>query len=340
MLRTSQISMLLLVAAVFALPWSPALGDPLQGRDVLKFSQLPMVGTDINGTKYWGHDELSTAWAMTPGLPAGDPQEYAGTAMADDFADKFDTPVVHVKWWGSYINDQNSDFMKARKFLISFETDVPVDLNSGGTFNEFSHPGTPLLSQVVTLGPLAPGSGTFMETPLATPAGVEGIYEYNAELACPFPQEADTVYWLKIVALDDVADAANPLLWGWHNRDYTVFDPLASPAIAPGEYLDGTIVGSDGTDYPIWHFQDDSVSSSVFVTEPMPPNPDDPCDWYVQQDNYMPQNYVSPYDGPTEIFRYSKDLAFELYTVPEPSTFVLLGLGAAYLLTIRRRKLL
>src|SRR5215510_11411006 len=91
----SVISLVLLVSAVAA--------DPLPTRDIVKFSQRPMNGTLIptEGTvqRYWGHDELSTAYSA---LTDAGRTPYQGTFMADDFADKFSSPVVHVKWWGSY----------------------------------------------------------------------------------------------------------------------------------------------------------------------------------------------------------------------------------------------
>jgi hypothetical protein len=187
---------------------SSAWADPLPGRDVRKFAQLPMDGTLLPGPQgtvqpYWGHDEFSTAYGVTVG-PAN-AVIYQGRFMADDFADEFKTPVVHVKWWGSYLNNILGQF-PIEKFLISFEEDVPVSAT-----NPFSHPGTPLLNQIVRrvpLGGLAPGSGTYTEAPvsLGGPPLSETLYEYNAELHLdkPFRQQADTVYWLKIVALVDL----------------------------------------------------------------------------------------------------------------------------------------
>src|SRR6185503_9183596 len=89
----------LAVSAVFA---SLTQADPLPG-EILKFSQQPMVNTAIQGQIYFGHDELSTAYGV--GNAANPPTSYRGTFMADDFADTFNTPVVHLTWWGSYMNN-------------------------------------------------------------------------------------------------------------------------------------------------------------------------------------------------------------------------------------------
>src|SRR5437870_4847527 len=107
-------TLLLAMLAVFAASGA-AHADPLQG-EVLKFSQRPMDQTPIQGALYFGHDEHSTAYA--PFGPA--PTLYRGDFMADDFADKLSSPVVHIRWWGSYLN--NSDqFGKVSKFLVAFE---------------------------------------------------------------------------------------------------------------------------------------------------------------------------------------------------------------------------
>lgn len=335
-------------ASVFSfLLATSAAGDPIDGRDVLKFSQRPMINTTLigpNGTAevFHGHDELSTAWGIRPDTGAP-PLVFQGRFMADDFADHFNSPVVHVKWWGSYLNRPTSiPDPRVRRFLISFESDVPVGPNNP---LPFSHPGEPLLNQIVTLdadGVFKPGEGTFTETMIAGSTSVDGpIFEYNSELHLDkaFPQKAETVYWLKIVALDEIANPNVPmdlrLQWGWHNRDYTIWDPLAStpPAVVPGEHIQGYLP-QPGGDIPIWHFQDDSVSGNVAViidpTMPIMPR--------IEQGGYMKQNYVPPYDGPSLITNYSKDLAFELYTVPEPATCALVGLAMVGWLGLRRRK--
>ena len=300
---TASISMVLLAGFNFS---TTAHADPLQG-EVLKFQQAPLNNLQLQGAIYNGHDELSTAYQ---GLNPTNPNGWQGTFMADDFADKLSSPIVHLSWWGSYIANPNNTALT--KFLISFETDVPGS-NSAGTF---SQPGTPILSQVVTAGALAPGSGTFTEA-LVNGNVPEHLYKYNAELNLgqDFPEQKDTVYWLKIVAL--TSDQA--LQWGWHDRDYTAQDTFASPAVSPGETQNG----------PVWHFQDDAVSGRVDI------NPLVPTGLSVVQNGMLPTNYVDNIDGPPGIGNFSKDLAFELYTVPEPSSMALLGLGG---LTILRRR--
>ncbi len=342
----------LLSVALLSTVVSKANADPLPGRDLLKFSQQPMINTPIpnpNGTVgiYHGHDELSTLYNSAPiGTPIVD---YSGIAMADDFADAFSSPVLHVKWWGSYMNNTLNANNAVNKFLIAFESDIPANQNPAGNF---STPGQVLSSQIVTAGPLSPGSGTFSEKlVLSVPAPGEDIYEYNAELHLgkEFFQKPETVYWLKIAALVDVVPGTTPLQWGWHNRDYTVIDPLAAavtPPVLPGERDERIELGASYPT-PVWHFQDDSVSAQtrIGVDATMPNMP-----LFVQQFGYIPQHYVNGLDGPgpvvatdgtilqSGIGQFSKDLAFELYTyntVPEPTTCMLLACGMAAVLLRR-----
>jgi hypothetical protein len=138
------------------------------------------------------------------------------------------------------------------------------------------------------------------------------------------------VYWLKIVALEDQAAGAGTFNWGWHDRDYRVNDPLAStpPAVAPGERDLGPFAGGS-----VWHFQDDAVHGN-FAMQLTTASPDG---FIFQQSGFEPQNYVNGLDGPTGISQFSKDLAFELYTVvPEPACPALIGLTTAWALRRRR----
>jgi len=278
----------------------------------------------LNGAVYNGHDEPSTAY-LNPTANA-----YSGGFMADDFADKVSTPVVHIRWWGSYPT-QAAPHGNVQNFLIAFESDVP-----GVIGQTHSQPGTVLQSEVVSLGAaLSPGNGAFTEKLYQTVPGGEDIYQYNAELHTPFPEQANTVYWLKIVALVDPATEGQ-LQWGWHNRDYTVSDPFASGVPLPGEQDNRPLV--DPNYYsPVWHFQDDAVRGGLTVTPSSVPG-----QFIVNQFGMGPTNYVDGLDGPGPdplqggIGQFSKDLAFELYTVPEPATLSLLALGG--LAMLRRRK--
>ncbi|MDZ4656825.1 MAG: PEP-CTERM sorting domain-containing protein [Bythopirellula sp.] len=331
---------------------SQANADPLPLRDQLKFSQEPMLNTTIpgpNGTVgiYHGHDELSTLYSSSP--PGTAFTQYSGTAMADDFADAFSSPVLHVKWWGSYMNNTLNPNNAIKKFLIAFESDIPADQNPAGNF---STPGQVLSSQIVTAGALSPGSGTFTETlKLGVPAPGEDIYEYNAELHLgkEFFQKPETVYWLKIAALvDNVNPTVAPVQWGWHNRDYTIMDPLAAavtPPVLPGERDERIELGIPYPT-PVWHFQDDSVSAQTRIgVDAMMPN----MPTLVEQFGYIPQRYLPGFDGPGAfplpdgtvqpgIGAFSKDLAFQLFTyaVPEPNSCILFALGLMGLVARRR----
>jgi hypothetical protein len=276
---------------------------------------------------------------------------YRGNFMADDFADTLTTPVVHVKWWGSYLN-HSDQFGHINKFLISFENDVPTPNGLGFSYPD---PMGPIHSQIVTFtnGPLTPASGTFTES-FVSPGGNplnEALYEYNAELAIPFPQQANTVHWLKIVALVDHAPTITPgpnaplPAWGWHNRDYTQQNPsqYVSAVPQPGENNQG-----NAALFPIWHFQDDAVSGNIDVVTGVNSAGTQTVQQVIQHlVTFNDEYYIDGLDGPGAnvvpgfqgISKYSKDLAFELFTVvPEPTCFVLLGvcLLAPFGLRLRR----
>ena len=301
----------LLVAAFLLLFTSPAWAVPLE------FDQRPLNGglaPSAGGAPFVGHGESSTATLTTP-------PSYIGTYAADDFALKISANIVHVEWYGSYAFNQKLG--GASQFLIAFETDAPANIFGP------SHPGAPILSQIVTLGALNPGSGTFIETPIAS-AGATQLYHYQAELAIPFSASANTSYWLKIVALNHQKNDGGTYLWNWQVRDYGIENAQApvAPAVTPGESL---LAGS------VWHFQDASVTGSVQVT-PLIDCPE--AD--VVQALAFPRNYigVASLDGSGSIAEFNSDLAFGLscVSVPEPTSFVLLGTALAGVMIGTRRR--
>ncbi len=289
-----------------------ASAAPLPG-EILKFQQLPLGSLVSNpASQFPGHDELSTATLNTAS------QGFSGTFAADDFSDNVTSPVVDVQWWGSYLPN-SAPPNQVQHFLISFETDVPAV--AGG----FSQPGVSLSSEVVSLGALAPGSGTFTETPQPALPGPDGpLYEYNAELRNPFPEVAGKIYWLKIVALTGPND---PTQWGWHNRDYTIPNLLAAP---PGD----SNLGVNDINQPVFHYLDDAVTGNVtYIPGVTPPG--------LIENNMSPLLYsLNPAIdgfGANGVVPPSEDLAFGLYytAVPEP---VGLPIAAMSLFLLRRNR--
>ncbi|REK09030.1 MAG: PEP-CTERM sorting domain-containing protein [Planctomycetota bacterium] len=297
-----------LAIAVATVAWSATVdASPLPGQEAV-FQQLPLNGglaPSTGGAAYPGHASLSTATSDLIGL------NFSGNYVADDFSYTATTPIWHVEWYGSYLNQ--SDPLVG--FLLAFETD------NGGV------PGAMVLNQTVAPGALSAGSGTFIETAIASPAGAPQLYRYNAELALPFLGNPDDVYWLKIVAL---SGNGSDTQWGWQNRDYTFEDTLASTVPVPGE---ANLPNGLGTD--LWHFQNDAVTGDVSII-PLP----GAGLAIVNQTGADPPSYQDTTAGPSGISSFGQDMAFSLYTVPvpEPSSLVLAGMGCVGLIWTLHRK--
>ena len=73
------------------------------------------------------------------------------------------------------------------------------------------------------------------------------------------------------------------------------------------------------------HLLDDAVSSGFTLTDGGDP---------IAGSLFTPQNYIPSYDG----LDTSKDLAFALYTVPEPASLGLIGIAVPALFARRNRR--
>jgi len=312
-------STLLGIAALVGAAAPAAWADPLAGEQ-LKFFQSPLDGAIAGGiypigatpstadapAPFPGHDELSTASLQPTGV-------IAGTMMADDFSDNNPNPIGHITWWGSYMNTTTAPPNGiVPQFQVSLYTNA-FGQNSAGTYSE---PGQLIATQTLNLAAaLAPSSGTFTESaPIPDPGSPDGpLYQYNGELNWKQSTFPDAVYpnveWLSIVALvPNLPGTTIPEFdWGWHDRDWGIFDPYAVPGdTTPGQ--------------PGYHFMDDAVSGPY--AGPAGTGP------------YAPQFYIPAYDGQSG----SKDLAFALYTVPVPEPMALPLLAAGMFLLRRHRR--
>ena len=140
-----------------------------EGDEELKFQQLPIDGMVVGDVAYWGHDELSSAYSVYD--EAGQPMMlYDGCYMADDFADLKHSPVIRVKWWGSYL--ENYDEERVPRFLIAFEKDVPAQGKPGDADYIPSHPEFVIQSEIVHRAPTGamPGPASSPK-PMSVPAG-------------------------------------------------------------------------------------------------------------------------------------------------------------------------
>jgi hypothetical protein len=102
----------------------------------------------------------------------------------------------------------------------------------------------------------------------------------------------------------------------------------------PGEHIDG-FLGPVPGGTPVWHFQDDAVTGQIVVNHLIPMGDVMP---QIDQAGFQPTRYLPLADGPPGIGEFSKDLAFELYTiVPEPAACALVAIGLAGVVAFRRR---
>jgi hypothetical protein len=309
-----------LVVAALTASFAAAQPDPgpnqhvMKGK-ILKYSQpighLTDLGTDMHS---WGEDIPSDVdWHSIMQSPTIPPN----WVIADDFQDPFNTPVATVRWWGSYVGPTFNNLPGAPPmpifgpgsedgYVISFFKDIPADPTGVGS--PFSHPGELLGTYVLPLEKV-----WIEETPYIG-WDQHRIFEYKANLMdghldhaisgisdqMGFHQRPHEIYWISIVAEVGhkpvlVTDAAGNPHWEVQLTGKTA---MPTPENPEGHYW--------GWHTSPKHFNDIATMGHLF----MPGN----------QWEYIGWNPIQP--------RHDlHDMAFELYTVPEPASVVLIGLA-------------
>lgn len=288
---------------------------------LLKYSQpighLTPQGSDMHT---WGEDIPSDVdWKKIMESPTIPPN----WVIADDFRDPFSTPVLTVRWWGSYVGPTFSPgtpgpvpiFGPGSEdgYLISFFKDVPADTPGGPPF---SHPGELLGSYAISFDKVWVEPTPYIGWPdpnQPTDDPRLRIYEYKANLmdahldhptdyAGPmgFNQKAGEIYWISIVAevghkLELVTDATGNVRW--------VESPTGKFAQPNSESPEGHYWGWHTS--PI-HFND--VATMGHLAMPG-------SQWeYIGWQPIQPRHELL-------------DMAFELYTIPEPFSASLFAVG-------------
>jgi hypothetical protein len=280
--------------------------------NVLKYSQpighLTPLAPDMHS---WGEDIPSDVdWHSIMQSPTIPPN----WIIADDFRDPFNTPVLTVRWWGSYVGPTFGPgtpgpvpiFGPGSEdgYLISFFKDIPADTPGGVPY---SRPGELLGSYAVSFDKV------WVEPTNYIGWDQHPIWEYKANLmdahldhpstyAGPmgFNQKAGEIYWISIVAevghkLELVTDATGAVRW--------VESPTGKFAQPNQQNPEGHYWGWHTS--PI-HFND--VATMGHLAMP------------GMQWEYFGWQPIQPRH---ELF----DMAFELYTVPEPIGASLMAAG-------------
>ncbi len=290
---------------------------------VVKYSQLPGYLLDpVNPSGHGENIPSDIDWNIANSPDILQQLQGPNWIAADDFQDPFDTPVLTVRWWGSYFGPTfQSDptgtnvpiFGPGSEdgYVLSFFTDRPAVTIPGTPIGIPSQPEELLASYIAPL-----------DVVKITPTGQIGwdnheIWEYQVDLmdahlehavagmADPdgFNQLPGEIYWLAINAevghtLIEVTQADGTV--SWVEQDTGKF---AQPN---ANHPEGHFWG--------WHtspevFNDDAAMGHLL----MGPG----GEWIYPEDSWNP---IDAQHGPAS-------MAFQLLTIPEPASAILLGLG-------------
>jgi hypothetical protein len=266
------------------------------------FEQLPLLDDSPAGAPYPGHDQSSTIYPFS-GVTSAE--------VLDDFELSTSRKVTSITWWGAPLQPQSADH--PHTFGLTVYDNVPA---SG---NVPAHPGN-IAANADFAAPGFSNFGTplYSSIPVNDPGSPEGqLTEYSGTLEFGWQFQANTIYWITIYSYADASEQG--LSWGWHTRDYTIPNTLA-----PGDALAGNVGG-----LPLYQGGFGALSQAYLGIPPTGiPEP---------QGSPTAINYAAGTDGPAGIQAFGMDMAFALYGVPEPSTFILAALGGLALLAWRWR---
>jgi hypothetical protein len=320
------------LAALLASSISAQVPPHFMKGNVLKFSQpiQHVVDPSMDFMHFWGEDIPSDFdWdkVMVPPQPDMEPLP-PNWIIADDFRDPFDTPVLTVRWWGSYVGPTYTGPPTAPQpvpfgpgsedgYAISFFRDIPPD-PAGGV--PFSRPGELLGTYVLPFEKVwvepTPYHG-WPDDNLPPDDPRLQIYEYKANLMdahldhpsdladqMGFNQRPGEIYWISIAAFVGHKPVLIP------NQDGTVRWEVEETNKFALEHYWGWHTS------PFNHAPDIAVMGHLV----MPGN-----EWLYGGWNPVQPRHNLPH------------MAFELFTVPEPASALLLMIGTMAMLGIRRR---
>lgn len=239
--------------------------------------------------------------------------------IADDFRDPFDTPVLTVRWWGSYDNETFHQDPASGEitpisgpgsedgYAISFFRDIPADPEGGVPF---SRPGELLGTYVL------PFEKVWVEPTDHIGWDEHEIFEYKANL-----MDAH---------LDHPSDLADPM--GFNQRPGEIYWISIAAFVGHKPVL---VTDPDGTTR--WEVEDTNKFGDLHYwgwhTSPVQFN-----DVATMGHLFMPENqWIYDQWMPIQPDHHLFDMAFELYTIPEPASALMLAIGIVAALGVRRR---